>query len=103
MRLCRVPCGKPLAFRQGDNSFGGSAARGEASPLLMERTESQRLSARDAAKPPKTKTQYPIPKPKAQSSKLKAQDPSPKLKHQCVFRNLTRQNVTYKCQIQDEQ
>ena len=95
MRLCRVPCGKPLAFRQGDNSFGGSAARGEASPLLMERTESQRLSARDAAKPPKT--QYPIPSPKhkAQSSRPKSKMP--------FSRNLTRQNVTYKCQIQDEQ
>ena len=32
LRLCRVPCGKPPAFRQARDSFGGSAARGEASP-----------------------------------------------------------------------
>jgi hypothetical protein len=32
MRLCRLPCGKPLAFRQVRDSFGGYAARGEASP-----------------------------------------------------------------------
>jgi len=31
LRLCRLPCGKPPAFRQAHHSFGGYAARGEAS------------------------------------------------------------------------
>jgi hypothetical protein len=31
LRLCRFPCGKALAFRRAHDSFGGSAARGEAS------------------------------------------------------------------------
>jgi len=34
MRLCRLPCGKPQAFRQSPVPFGGGAARGEASPFL---------------------------------------------------------------------
>jgi len=33
MRLCRHPCGKPLAFRQAHTSFRGYAA--EAKPLLF--------------------------------------------------------------------
>jgi len=50
LRLRRLPCGKPLAFRQDCNSFCGCAA--EAKPhLYYELTESQRLSARVAAKP----------------------------------------------------
>ena len=31
LRLCHLPCEKPLAFRQALNSSGGCAARGEAS------------------------------------------------------------------------
>src|SRR6186997_2286021 len=33
-RLCRLPCGKPPAFRQGRDWVGGYAARGEASPYF---------------------------------------------------------------------
>jgi len=51
MRLCRHPCGKPLAFRQARASFGGCAAGGKASPLSNGQSESLRLSARVAAKP----------------------------------------------------
>ena len=50
-RLCRLPCGMPLAFRQATDSFGGYAARGEASRFSKVRPESQRHSAREAAKP----------------------------------------------------
>ena len=50
LRLGRLPCGKPLAFRQARDCFGGYAA--EAKPLSLKRqTESRRLSARAAAKP----------------------------------------------------
>jgi len=35
MRLCRLPCGKPQAFRQARNYFFGYAARGEASPEFL--------------------------------------------------------------------
>jgi len=59
MRLGRFPCGKPLAFRQ---AFSSSAAMPpEAKPLLLEvsRTESQRLSAREAAKPQKPMDHHP--------------------------------------------
>jgi len=49
MRLCRLPCGKPQAFRDGRDSFRGYAARGEASPF-KKRTESRRLSALEGGK-----------------------------------------------------
>ena len=35
-RLCRIPCGKPLAFRLVRDSLGGFAARGEASPFISD-------------------------------------------------------------------
>ena len=53
------PCGKPLAFRQVLDFLGGFAARDEASPFQKWRTESRRLSAREAAKP-QIKT-FPLP------------------------------------------
>jgi len=34
LRLCRLPCGKPPAFRQARNPFSGYAARGRASKPL---------------------------------------------------------------------
>ena len=43
----RKACGFPLSR----DSLGGYAARGEASTSFLGRTESQRLSARKAAKP----------------------------------------------------
>jgi len=55
MRLCRVPSGKPQAFRQGENSLAASRPRQSLS-FLKSRTESQRLSAQEAAQP-----QIPLP------------------------------------------
>ena len=51
MRLCRLPCGKPPAFRQAGNSLGGYAAPRRSLSFVKWRTESRRLSAREAAQP----------------------------------------------------
>jgi len=47
--LCRIPCGKPPAFR---SLFPNSNARLSLALLFVVDTESQGLSARDAAQPP---------------------------------------------------
>ena len=51
MRLCRFPCGKPLAFRWLLITRRGFASGGVAANRVACMTESQRLSAREAAKP----------------------------------------------------
>jgi hypothetical protein len=51
LRLCRLPSGKPLAFRPPTRKLRGSASGGEAAKTFAELTESQRLSAREAAQP----------------------------------------------------
>jgi len=45
------PVRKASGFPLSGDSLGGYAARGKASTSLLVRTESQRLSAREAAKP----------------------------------------------------
>ena len=50
MRLCRFPCGMSLAFRQGCDLFAATPPR-RSLICINELTESQRLSAREAAKP----------------------------------------------------
>jgi len=46
-----LPCGKPLAFRSHIRIRRGFAAGGVAAKNVEGSTESQRLSAREAAKP----------------------------------------------------
>jgi len=50
-RLCRLPCGKPSAFRSLLRIRRGFASGGTAAKRVVGLTESQRLSAREAAKP----------------------------------------------------
>jgi len=51
LRLCRFPCGKPPAFRWQLITRRGFASGGVAAKKVARMTESQRLSAREAAKP----------------------------------------------------
>jgi hypothetical protein len=51
MRLCRVPCGKPPAFRVLGQETRGYASGGVAAKRVADLTESRRLSARKAAQP----------------------------------------------------
>ena len=51
LRLCRLPCGKPLAFLSSPRMRGGFASGGKAAKTVAGLTESQRLSTREAAQP----------------------------------------------------
>jgi hypothetical protein len=51
MRLCRLPCGKPPAFRSAPRNEKRLRLGGLAAKTVAGLTESQRLSARGAAKP----------------------------------------------------
>jgi len=52
LRLC-LPCGKPPAFRQAHDSFGGYAARGEAStfPIVFRKAGGFPHGKRQSRKP----------------------------------------------------
>ena len=51
MRLCRLPCGKPPAFRSLLERRRGFASGRLAAKMFVSLTESRRLSRREAAKP----------------------------------------------------
>jgi len=62
LRLCRLLCGKPLAFRTPVKLRRGFASRGGAAKRVVGLTESQRLSARKAAQPHKPlQVRYTLP------------------------------------------
>ena len=56
LRLCRLPCGKPPAFRSPLRIAGGYASARRSRQRLAFLTESRRLSAREAAKPQTTQS-----------------------------------------------